>query len=108
MLNEWDVTCPGTLDEGDAVMTERDLLQIALDKVREHRYADSSRFLTDIVVSLALGGRHRAVDLSEFSLLDEHTRLLVFDLITAKVRGIYHDEAWQGTATKMLDVSKGA
>lgn len=89
-------------------MTEKDLLQVALEKVREHRYADSSRFLTEIVISLALGGRHRAVDLSEFTLLDEHARLLVFDLITAKVRGAYHDEAWQELATKMLDATKGA
>ena len=89
-------------------MTEKDIFQVALEKVREHRYADSSRFLTEIVVSLSLGGRHRAVDLSEFSLLDEHTRLLAFDLITAKVRGKNHDEAWQELAAKMLEATKGA
>ena len=88
-------------------MPDKDLLQEVLNKAREHRYSDSSRYLTDIVSSLALGGRHRTVDLSEFSLLDEQTRLLVFDLITAKVRGIYHDEAWQDVATKMLESVKG-
>lgn len=89
-------------------MPEKDILNEVLNKAREHRYSDSSRYLTEIVSSLALGGKHRAVDLSEFPLLDEHTRLLVFDLITAKVRGTYHDEAWQEIATKMLDSIKGA
>jgi len=89
-------------------MTKKNLLHTALDKVRENRYADSARFLTDIVVSLALGGRHRAVDLSEITLLDEHARLLVFDLLTAKAKGTYHDDVWQEMANKMLSATKGA
>ena len=88
--------------------TKKDPLQVALDKVRENRFSDSARYLTDIVLSLALGGRHRAVDLSEITLLDEHGRLLVFDLLTAKAKGTYHDDAWKEMADKILNATKGA
>ena len=88
--------------------TDKDPLHAALDKVRENRYSDSARFLTDIVLSLALGGRHRAVDLSEIALLDEHARLLVFDLLTAKAKGTYHDDVWHEMANKILNATKGA
>ena len=43
--------------KGNIVMAERDLLHEVLSKAREHRYSESSRYLTDIVASLALGGR---------------------------------------------------
>lgn len=89
-------------------MTEKDVLQAALDQVRQERYADSSRYLADIVASLALGGSHRKVDLSRFSLLDEHSRMLAFDLITARVKNSYPADAWERMATKILETTKGA
>jgi len=88
--------------------SNKDPLHLALDKVRENRYSDSARYLTDIVTSLALGGRHRAVDLSEITLLDEHARLLVFDLLSAKAKGTYHEDVWKEIADKMLNATKGA
>lgn len=89
-------------------MPEKDLLQDALHMVREHRYADSSRYLADIVSSLTFGGKNRAVDLSSFTLLDERARRLVFDLITARVKDTYHAEVWDEMATKMQNTIKGA
>lgn len=89
-------------------MTEKDVLAAALEHVRQNRYANASLYLADIVASLAFGGNHRKVDLSRFDLLDERTRLMVFDLITAKVKGAYPLEEWERVATKILEATKGA
>lgn len=88
-------------------MSEKAPLEAALKVVQQNRYADVSLYLADIVASLALGGAHRKVDLSRCELLDEPSRLLVFQLITARAKGSYPREVWEKTADKILETTHG-
>ena len=88
-------------------MPEKDPLEAVLETVQQNRYSDSSLYLADVVASLALGGTHRKVDLSRFGLLDEPARLLVFNLLTAKVKEGYPQEAWEKTADRILETTRG-
>jgi len=88
-------------------MTAKDALHAALELVQQNRYSESALYLTDVVASLAFGGSHRKVDLSRIAILDEDGQAAAVDLITAKIRGSYPDEAWALTADKMLETTKG-
>lgn len=88
-------------------MSGKHPLEAILETVQKNRYSESALYLADIMASLAFGGTHRKVDLARFSLLEEPTRLLVFDLLSAKAKGKFPKENWEKTANKILDITRG-